>query len=99
MSATPGKVVVEGVADVAGERVFVMKLIQGRDPDWVGRPFFARYDPRATWLDELEPALGAPEFFFEAEMREIRARRRAPPWGEADAGGESPASFGRVEWE
>ena len=99
MSATPGKVVVEGVADVAGERVFVLKLIQGRDPDWVGRPFFARYDPRATWLDELEPALGAPEFFFEAEMREIRVRRRAPPWGEADAGGEPPASFGRVEWE
>ena len=55
MSATPGKVVVEGVADVAGERVFVLKLIQGRDPDWAGRPFFARYDPHASWLDGASP--------------------------------------------
>lgn len=74
MSATPGKVVVEGVANVAGEEVFVLKFLQGRDPNWVGKPFFARFDPRATWLDDLEPAFGEPEFFFEAGLRKMHER-------------------------
>jgi KamA family protein len=56
MSATPGKVCVDGVADVAGLRVFVLRMLQARDPGLVGRPFFARFDPRATWLTDLEPA-------------------------------------------
>ena len=65
MSATPGKVSVVGTAELAGEKVFVLELLQARNPDWVGRPFFARFDPRATWLDELRPAFGAERFFFE----------------------------------
>jgi KamA family protein len=56
MSATPGKVCVDGVAEVAGQRVFVLHLIQARQPELVGRPFFARYDPSATWLSDLRPA-------------------------------------------
>ena len=35
---------------------------------WVGRPFFARYDPQATWLDELRPAFGEEQFFFEPSI-------------------------------
>lgn len=73
MSATPGKVVVDGIASVAGEQVFALRLLQARRPEWVGRPFFARYDPDATWLDQLRPAFGADEFFFAAGMREIEA--------------------------
>lgn len=65
MSADPGKVEVQGVAEVHGERVFVLRFIQARDPSHVQRPFFARYDPRATWLDELKPAFGAARFFYE----------------------------------
>lgn len=65
MSATPGKVEVVGVQEVAGERVFVLRFLQGRDPEWVGRPFFAKYDPEATWLNQLEPAFGENSFFFE----------------------------------
>jgi KamA family protein len=64
MSATPGKVCVDGVAEVAGEKVFVLHMIQARDPSLVGRPFFARYDPRAVWLSDLEPAFGS-RFPFE----------------------------------
>jgi hypothetical protein len=45
--------------------VFALRFIQGRNPDWVQRPFFARYDEGATWLDELEPAFGERRFFFE----------------------------------
>ncbi len=65
MSATPGKVEVTGVQEVQGEKVFVLRFLQGRDPDWVARPFFAKFDPQATWLDQLEPAFGENRFFFE----------------------------------
>ena len=65
MSATPGKVCVDGIAEVSGQRVFVLHLIQARDPSLVGRPFFARYDPDATWLTELEPAF-ADHFPFDS---------------------------------
>jgi KamA family protein len=70
MSAGPGKVEIQGVAEIAGERVFVLRFLQARNPDWVHRPFFARFDPEATWLDELEPAFGEREFFFDREYRE-----------------------------
>ena len=71
MSAAPGKVQVLGKQEINGEKVFLLSFIQGRNPDWVNRPFFAKYDPHALWLNELEPALGATEFFFEeAETEE-----------------------------
>lgn len=77
MSAYPGKVAVEGVAEVKGERVFVLTFIQGRVPDWCKRPFFARYDPKAVWLDQLEPAFGEKAFFYEQELREfVQARTK-----------------------
>src|ERR1017187_338164 len=41
MSATPGKLCVDGITEVAGEKVFVLHMIQARDPDLVGKPFFA----------------------------------------------------------
>ncbi len=65
MSATPGKVEIQGISEVAGEKVFVCRFIQGRNPDWVQRPFFARYDETATWLHDLKPAFGEEKFFFE----------------------------------
>ncbi len=33
-----------------------LHFIQARDPALVNRPFFARYDPDAVWLDDLRPA-------------------------------------------
>lgn len=69
MSAAPGKVEVQGIAEIAGEKVFVLRFLQGRNADWVQRPFFAKYDPEATWLDQLEPAFGEEKFFFEDEFR------------------------------
>ncbi len=64
MSATPGKVCIDGVAEVAGIKVFVLRMIQARDPGLVGTPFFARFDPTATWLTDLEPVFAA-RFPFE----------------------------------
>lgn len=70
MSCTPGKVQVLGVSEVAGQQVFVLRFIQGRNPDWVARPFFARYDPEAIWMNTLKPAFG-DRFFFEEEEERI----------------------------
>ena len=65
MSAVPGKIEIQGVTEIRGEKVFVLRFIQGRNPEWVQRPFFAKYDPEATWLDQLQPAFGEEKFFFE----------------------------------
>lgn len=71
MSAGPGKVRIIGVSEVRDEKVYVLEFLQGRNPDWVGRPFFARYDPDALWLDDLVPAFGEEEFFYEKEYRKL----------------------------
>jgi L-lysine 2,3-aminomutase len=67
MSAEPGKVHVIGVSEAGGEKVFVLKFIQARNPEWVNRPFFAAWNESAAWLDELRPAFGEKQFFFEKE--------------------------------
>jgi L-lysine 2,3-aminomutase len=71
MSTDPGKIQVLGEAVVAGKKVLALCFIQGRDPDWVMRPFFAAYDRQATWLDELRPAFGEDRFFFEGELEKM----------------------------
>jgi KamA family protein len=76
MSARPGKVQVLGASRIHGEPVLTLRFLQGRDPDWVMRPFFARYDEQALWLDDLSPAFGEERFFFED-----------PPDGRGPAGG------------
>ncbi len=91
MSSLPGKVCVQGIAEVRGERVFVLSFLQARDPSWVGRPFFARYDPQATWLDDLVPAFGERSFFFERPMRDIR-RTGLAPWRRSGEDDEAAAS-------
>jgi KamA family protein len=71
MSAGPGKVEIQGITEIAGEKVFALRFIQARNPDWVQQPFFARYDDKATWLDHLRPAFGDERFFFEEEYRSV----------------------------
>jgi len=73
MSALPGKIAIEGVADVRGEKVFVLTLLQARNPEWCKRPFFAKFDPKATWYDQLRPAFGKDKFFFQDELNQILA--------------------------
>ena len=74
MSASPGKVGIVGIEEVGGERVFALKFFQARNPAWTERLFFAKFDSKAIWLDELRPAFGDTEFFFEKEYRDINAR-------------------------
>jgi KamA family protein len=74
MSALPGKVVVDGVAEVGGKPVFVLSFLQARHSSWCKRPFFALFDPSACWLSELRPAFGASQFFYEAELEKLLSR-------------------------
>ncbi len=64
MSATPGKVAVVGVSEINGEKVFVLNMLQAKNPELVDIPFFAKFDEKATWIDELKPAF-ADKFIFD----------------------------------
>jgi L-lysine 2,3-aminomutase len=64
MSAFPGKVHVLGTTHIDGMKVFVLEYLQARDAALVRRPFFARFDPEATWFDQLEPARDRDVAFF-----------------------------------
>jgi L-lysine 2,3-aminomutase len=78
MSAGPGKVRVVGISEIQGEKVFILEFLQGRDPDWVGKPFFAAFDQDAQWLDELVPAFGEKEFFYEKEYNKLTTVDKLP---------------------
>ncbi|TKY87900.1 hypothetical protein EX895_002996 [Sporisorium graminicola] len=85
MSASPGKIQVVGICELpsptpgAGatrpghEKVFVLRFLQGRNPDWCRETIFARFDPKASWFDELKPAFGEARWFFEQEYNELRS--------------------------
>lgn len=72
MSCNPGKICIEGVANIDNKKVITLKFIQGRNPDWVKKPFFAKYDTKACWIDELEPAF-SENFFYEKELADYQA--------------------------
>ena len=67
MSCEPGKILVDGVTEIEGNKVFVLKFLQGRDPTWTNRIFFAHYDETASWIDDLKPAF-SDRFFFEEAL-------------------------------
>lgn len=64
MSCYPGKCHILGVSEIRGKQAFVLEFLQAREPDMVRRPFFARYDPRAVWYDDLEPLSASDRAFF-----------------------------------
>lgn len=70
MSTDPGKILIDGITHIKGRKYFVLKFIQGRNSDWVNRPFFAKFDPTARWLDDLEP-ITESRFFFEQELKQF----------------------------
>jgi len=72
MSDHAGKIQVLGVQEIKGEKVFVLRFLQGRNPNWVDIPFFAEYNPKATWFNELKPAFGEEKFFFEEKKAKIQ---------------------------
>lgn len=71
MSCLPGKVQILGVAEIKQTKVMVFRMIQGRNPDWAARPFFAEYDEQANWYTDLKPAFAEKKFFFQDELERI----------------------------
>lgn len=69
MSCSPGKIQILGVSEIGGKKLIVLRMLQGRNPDWVARPFFAEYNKTAVWFDELKPAFNAEKFFFDDEFK------------------------------
>ncbi|MFD0306396.1 KamA family radical SAM protein [Streptomyces sp. NPDC127119] len=55
MSASAGKIVVDGELSLPHGRFFQCRLVQARDPALVGRPFLMRHDDSAAWIDALRP--------------------------------------------
>lgn len=72
MSCSPGKIQVLGKEIIDKEEVFVLKFLQARKPDWTNRVFFADFDDKATWLDNLKPAFQEKSFFFEYDMNAMK---------------------------
>jgi len=74
MSATPGKVQVVGTSKLNDQKILILRFLQGRNPNWVKQPFFAKYDENAIWLDDLKPAF-EEKFFFEDELADFKASK------------------------
>ena len=70
MSDHPGKIQILGIQEVKGEKIFILRFLQGRNPAWVDIPFFAEYDPKATWFNQLKPAFGEEKFFFQSKWED-----------------------------
>jgi hypothetical protein len=74
MSTGPGKIQIQGTSHIPidGKRtkVFNLKFLQARNPAWTKETFYAKFDPNATWLNELKPAFGESEFLFKKEYEE-----------------------------
>ena len=68
MSATFGKVIIEGIREISGDEVFVLSYLQARVPEKCKQPFFAKYDKKATWFDDLEPAMSSEKQFFNEDL-------------------------------
>ena len=49
----------------------VCDFIQARDPSWVRKPFFAEFDEGASWFDDLRPAFGKRQFYFEEQADDV----------------------------
>jgi len=54
MSAWPGKILISGIVGRKENKKFVLKFIQSRDPELINIPFYAKYDEKAIWFDDLE---------------------------------------------
>ncbi len=68
MSTLPGKIEIVGPTHINGEKLITLNFVQGRNSEWVRRPFFAKYNEEANWITELTPAFGKKRFFFETEL-------------------------------
>src|SRR5574337_278656 len=89
MSSTPGKIQILGVTEIGKVKAIVMRFLQGRNSKWVQRPFLAKYDGEAIWIDGLKPFEGE-KFFFEKELEQILKRDNISSGNEISSAGGGP---------
>ena len=75
MSATPGKVQVVGTSKLNDQKILVLRFLQGRNPNWIDQPFFAKYDENAIWLDDLKPAYLKKNSFLKMNLMILKHQR------------------------
>lgn len=51
MSCVPRKIEITGISKIFGTKVFYLRFLQSRNPEWACRPFYAKYDPKAIWTE------------------------------------------------
>ena len=80
MHAGEGRVV--GVQEILGTPAFVLRFLQCRDSEWIGKVFFAKYDDKAVWFDDLEPLDGMSLPWSEKGLPQpcIDGRARSSGW-------------------
>ena len=60
---------------------------------------FAKFDPAASWLDDLQPAFGEREWWFQPSIRAMQQQGWQPSWGDRSRVRKRVTTFGHVEWE
>jgi KamA family protein len=65
MTNGPFKILIDGIADIDNEKVFVLKILQSSDANLIGKILFAQHDDTALDFDQLKPALGSDPAFFQ----------------------------------
>jgi KamA family protein len=78
MSAHPGKIQLNGISEINGKQVMSLQFIQARNPELVGIPFFAQYDPEAIWLDDLKPAFKKDAVFERIFTEQVQVYNHTP---------------------
>ena len=67
MTSSAGKVSLLGVAEIKGEKVFVLKFNEGRNMEWMDRVYLARYDENENTIEKLKP-YDTDTYFYEDEL-------------------------------
>ena len=98
MSATPGKVHILGRSTIEDQDVFMLQYLQCRRPELVRRPFFAKFDPSATWFDQLVPARSADEMYFPRYWPRPSKSETSVPESVTDGGIRVPLRVGTSEY-
>lgn len=75
MSATPGKIVVDGVEEGGRTHQVSLRFLQARDPSVVGRPFTAHCAPDGSWVTDLRSFAGPPAVLAALSHAEAAVRR------------------------
>lgn len=70
MSATAGKIVVDGIVEGSEGETMQLRFVQARDPGLVNRPFQATFDNEPSWITDLRPTAGTPRDLADAMAME-----------------------------